>query len=206
MRYFLTGLTLVFMTLVVSVVLFLSLFASSTPLSTALLQSVTVGTVAIMVLLSVPCWFVSQSFAKPLQKLIDYTKSLKEGNLEPSPVTMTNVEYNEILEGLNLMVRAIRRNREDLESQISQLKELDTLREEFLANVSHELRTPLTMIIGNTELILAGLIGEITEEQKEFLQPVYDEAHKLLQLITDVLNFSKSCFSKTLICGSCHNR
>ncbi|MBN2382395.1 hybrid sensor histidine kinase/response regulator [bacterium] len=190
-RYFLTGLTLTYITLAISSILFLAVLNFENKLETMELQSITLGTLAIMLFMSVICWFIAQTFSRPLQKLIDYSKSLKEGNLEPLPVTLNTFEYDEILEGLNLMVRAIRRNREDLESQISQLKELDKLREEFLANVSHEFRTPLTMIIGNTELILAGLIGEISEEQREFLQPVYDEAHKLLQLITDVLNFSK---------------
>jgi len=193
LRFFLTGLSLTFVTLLILNILIFALLASIVPesMSSLFVKSMILGTLSVFVLLSIPCWLVSRSFSRPLRQLIDYTKILKEGNLEPMQLTLSNIEYNEILEGLNLMVRAIKRNREDLESQISQLKELDKLREQFLANVSHELRTPLTMIIGNTELILAGLIGEISEEQKEFLQPVFDEAHKLLQLITDVLNFSK---------------
>lgn len=190
-RMFLSIMSIGFFCLTVTSILFIGMLHQINALSDSHLFSIVIGTLGLQTVLFLPCWFIALSFTEPLRRVIAQTKSLKEGKLELFKQDETNIEYNKLFKALNIMVGAIDKNREDLETQIVQLQELDKLREEFLANVSHELRTPLTMIIGNTELLLGGLIGEITEEQMEFLQPVYDEAHKLLQLITDVLNFSQ---------------
>lgn len=190
-RYFATTFSIGFwgvLFLTICCISALTTFHEATPNELKIILFASLG---ILLVISVPSLYLARSFSKPIKNIIEQTQTLKEGKLEHFKANFSNVEYNELIDGLNIMVRAIDKNREDLESQITQLKELDKLREEFLANVSHELRTPLTMIIGNSELLLGGIIGELSEEQNEFLQPVYDEALKLLQLITDILNFSK---------------
>ena len=62
---------------------------------------------------------------------------------------------------------------------------------EFLANMSHELRTPLNAIIGFSEMLVAGYFGEMNDKQKERVQDVNLCGTHLLQLITDILEFSK---------------
>ncbi|MCD6386546.1 GAF domain-containing sensor histidine kinase, partial [Candidatus Sumerlaeota bacterium] len=71
------------------------------------------------------------------------------------------------------------------------LKELDHLKSMFIASMSHELRTPLNSIIGFTGIILQGMAGEITEEQRKQLTMVKNSANHLLALITDVIDVSK---------------
>jgi len=61
----------------------------------------------------------------------------------------------------------------------------------FLATVSHELRTPLTSIIGYSEMLVEGLAGEMTAEQREFVQTIRDKGEQLLQLIKGLLDLSK---------------
>ncbi len=75
----------------------------------------------------------------------------------------------------------------DLSAQNERLRELDRLKDEFIALVSHELRTPLTSIRGYTELMLDGEVGELTDEQRQFLGVVERNSHRLLHLVGDLL-------------------
>jgi len=79
----------------------------------------------------------------------------------------------------------------ELDEKNRELQELDRLKSQFLANMSHELRTPLNSIIGFTGIILQGLTGKITDEQRKQLDMVYDSGKHLLNLINDVLDLSK---------------
>ncbi len=85
--------------------------------------------------------------------------------------------------------------RKQAEQRIEQanirLQEMDRLKSIFLASMSHELRTPLNSIIGFTDLILEGMVGEINEEQRSQLTLVKCSADHLLSLINDVLDISK---------------
>ncbi len=78
-----------------------------------------------------------------------------------------------------------------LQVAYDRLKELDRLKSNFLATVSHELRTPLTSIIGYSEMILEGIAGEISEEQREFVDTIHEKGEQLLELIKSLLDLSK---------------
>ena len=56
--------------------------------------------------------------------------------------------------------------------QNEKLRELDVMKDEFVALVSHELRTPLTAIKGYTELVLDGTAGELNDEQRMMLTAI----------------------------------
>ena len=75
----------------------------------------------------------------------------------------------------------------DLAAQNEQLRELDRLKDEFIALVSHELRTPLTSIRGYTELLLDNAAGELSDDQRQFLGVVERNSHRLLHLVGDLL-------------------
>ena len=62
---------------------------------------------------------------------------------------------------------------------------------EFLANMSHELRTPLNAVIGFSEMLGAEYFGPMNDKQKERLQDINLCGTHLLQLISDILEFSK---------------
>jgi PAS domain S-box-containing protein len=71
--------------------------------------------------------------------------------------------------------------------QNEQLRELDVMKDEFVALVSHELRTPLTAIKGYTELVLDGTAGEINDEQSSMLMAIDRSSARLFRLINDLL-------------------
>jgi signal transduction histidine kinase/ligand-binding sensor domain-containing protein len=74
---------------------------------------------------------------------------------------------------------------------IRRLRDLDKIKDQFLANTSHELRTPLNGIIGLTESLIDGAAGPTTPEMVENLEMVVASAKRLSHLVNDVLDFSK---------------
>jgi signal transduction histidine kinase len=79
----------------------------------------------------------------------------------------------------------------ELEAANTKLQELDRLKSMFIASMSHELRTPLNSIIGFTGIILQGMSGEISEEQRKQLTMVKNSGNHLLSLINDIIDLSK---------------
>jgi two-component system sensor histidine kinase BarA len=78
-----------------------------------------------------------------------------------------------------------------LADSVEKLKDLDKLKSNFLATVSHELRTPLTSVIGYSEMLIEGLAGALSSEQKDYVQIIMEKGDQLLQIITEVLDISK---------------
>jgi two-component system, sensor histidine kinase and response regulator len=70
---------------------------------------------------------------------------------------------------------------------VTEQRELDRLKDDFVATVSHELRTPLTSIMGFLEMIREGEAGELNAEQKRFLAIVYRSSERLQRLVGDLL-------------------
>ena len=61
-------------------------------------------------------------------------------------------------------------------------------RDAFLARMSHDLRSPLGVVLGAAQLLAS---GDASEEQRESLEAIFNASHMLLQLIDDVLDYSK---------------
>ncbi|HEX7527049.1 MAG TPA: HAMP domain-containing sensor histidine kinase, partial [Gaiellaceae bacterium] len=71
--------------------------------------------------------------------------------------------------------------------EVTQQRELDRLKDDFVATVSHELRTPLTSMMGFLEMIREGEAGQLTDDQKRFLAIVYRSSERLQRLVGDLL-------------------
>jgi signal transduction histidine kinase len=82
-----------------------------------------------------------------------------------------------------LQRRAVRRER----LQSEQLRELDHMKDEFVAGVSHELRTPLTSIRGYVGLLREGEAGDLTDRQESFLEIVDRNSDRLQKIVADLL-------------------
>jgi two-component system, NarL family, sensor histidine kinase BarA len=72
-----------------------------------------------------------------------------------------------------------------------QLQETDRLKSSFLGTVSHELRTPLTSIIGYSEMLAEGLVGELNPEQAQYARTIMEKGDTLLRLISSILDMSQ---------------
>ncbi len=80
---------------------------------------------------------------------------------------------------------------EALEDANARLQELDRLKDQFLANMSHELRTPLNSIIGLSDVLLKGMLGEMPPKQEKSVQDILTSGEHLMALINDILDLSK---------------
>lgn len=78
-----------------------------------------------------------------------------------------------------------------LEQAVQRMKDSDRVKANFLSTVSHELRTPLTSVLGYSEMLMEGLAGPLTPEQREYLQTVMDKGDQLLGLISKLLDVSR---------------
>jgi signal transduction histidine kinase len=102
------------------------------------------------------------------------TERLASGIASSAAVAMDNARLYE----------AERRARAEAESA-------NKAKADFLASMSHELRTPLNAIGGYADLVLEGIRGPVTDEQRADLERVKRSQQHLLSLINDILNFAK---------------
>lgn len=95
------------------------------------------------------------------------------------------------LEAISESWRELSEKNKKLQESLDRLKELDRLKSNFLATVSHELRTPLTSVIGYSEMLLDGLAGALSTEQREYVQTIMEKGESLLSMISSILDVSK---------------
>ncbi|MDD4201890.1 MAG: HAMP domain-containing sensor histidine kinase [Candidatus Omnitrophica bacterium] len=107
-------------------------------------------------------------------------------------------ELKKIKEELEIQTWAMKKTNEaikllykELEQKNEKLKELNKLKSEFVSIVSHEFRTPLSCIKESINITLDGTLGDLNQEQKEFLIAAKENIDRLSRLINDVLDYQK---------------
>src|SRR5665647_3349714 len=98
------------------------------------------------------------------------------------------------LQGVFVAARDVtdrRRSERTLQQKNVELEHASRMKSEFLATMSHELRTPLNSVIGFSEALKDGLLGELTESQQEYTGDIFTSGQHLLSLINDILDLSK---------------
>ncbi|MCZ7585968.1 MAG: ATP-binding protein [Deltaproteobacteria bacterium] len=75
-------------------------------------------------------------------------------------------------------------------SDVTELRRLETVRRDFVANVSHELRTPVSVIRANAETLMDGAFDD-AERARVFLEALHRNAERLSSIITDLLDLSR---------------
>jgi signal transduction histidine kinase len=90
----------------------------------------------------------------------------------------------------------LREQARQLQEANRRLREADRLKNEFVANMSHELRTPLNSIIGFARVVLNGIDGPLTDEQRTDLTAIYTSGQHLLNLVNQILDLSRIAAGK----------
>lgn len=155
---------------------FLLITAMVTPVNaviSTLRVQLSVVSVVFVILSVILAFIVSRHISKPLGEINTAVKELAAQNYDIEFTGSGYLEVKELSDTLNLTRQ--------------QLKRVEKLQQELIANVSHDLRTPLTMITGYSE-VMRDLPGENTPEN---IQVVIDEANRLTNLVNDMLDLSK---------------
>ncbi len=85
----------------------------------------------------------------------------------------------------------VKRAKERVEEANARLKELDTMKDEFLGALSYQLASPINAVIGYTDLLLEGAGGTLREEQRRYVRRITASSKVLLSLVHDLLDMSR---------------
>ncbi|WP_202219424.1 response regulator, partial [Okeania sp. KiyG1] len=128
---------------------------------------------------------------QPILQLNTAAKEIAAGQWENPLNIHRHDEVGELANSFDLMANQLKNSFESLEAKNEQLKQLDRLKDEFLANTSHELRTPLNGIIGIGEFLLEGDKAQLNSLIQSNLSMIVSSARRLSNLVNDILDFSK---------------
>ncbi|MBT2987984.1 MAG: hypothetical protein B6D72_10965 [gamma proteobacterium symbiont of Ctena orbiculata] len=145
--------------------------------------------------------------SKPVQQLLRTMKKVAvRRDFTHRAKRLSNDELGSLVDGFNAMLDRIQKHdsklaayHQDLERQVTErTRELNTAKNEaeaasqaksdFLATMSHEIRTPMSGVIGFAHLLKKTTLDH---QQDEYTEIIISSAQSLLQIIDDILNFSK---------------
>lgn len=143
-------------------------------------------------------FFTSLSITKWIKMLITSTENITKQNYQKPIKFKADRELEALIKNFNSMQIAIQIREDELSKKNEAIKvkmieanEANRLKSQFLANMSHELRTPLNSIIGFTNRVIKKTGDILPAIQLENLKIVKEEAYHLLDLISNLLDYSK---------------
>lgn len=74
---------------------------------------------------------------------------------------------------------------------VTHFKTIERLKNDFIATASHDLKNPITSVLGYTQLLEAGKMGPVTDQQKEFLSRIRHAAGQMFDLVRNVLELAR---------------
>ena len=125
-------------------------------------------------------WYLT----KNLREIIDTVRRFKEGDLKARIENSKNKDLSVLTETYNNMANTI-------VSNIEELRSVEALRRELIANVSHDLRTPLAITQGYVETLQIKKDDLSKEEQDQYISVIAKSVDKLSGLIDQLFEYSK---------------
>jgi len=129
-------------------------------------------------------WGLSGVVLRPLRRVTGALEAFGRGRLDVRAPVEREDELGELARAFNRMAEAIVEMRGELE-RASRAKS------EFITLMGHELRTPLNVLLGYIELLLTGVGGTLTEEQRSYLNAAMRSGEHLQALLGNVLQYAK---------------
>lgn len=128
-------------------------------------------------------FFMARRISKPLEDLERGVARFTQGDLTYRLQVPNERETSRLAIAMNEMAA-------QLDNRITQIKKLEFIRKDFIANVSHELKTPITSIKGYAETLIDGALEDKNDAQK-FTKIILNQADRLNNIIEDLLSLSR---------------
>jgi len=84
----------------------------------------------------------------------------------------------------------------------AELQSRDALKTQFLANISHDLRTPLTAIITHAEILRDGILGPLSEKQRDSVASIIGGGRQLLEAVGEILTYARGAANQLTVSPS----
>ena len=161
-----------------------------------------------------------------IAKDIEIWLKTRDGTTFPTLMTISNfydedgsvIGHNSIIRDISEIYEARKKLEKDalMELQLTEIKKMEKLKDEFVSMMTHELKTPLTPIMGHCEMLKeSGLLGDLNQVQLDSINTIHENAHRLERLIGDAMlaqrleigqmNFDKQKFEVTKLMSEIHN-
>ena len=127
--------------------------------------------------------WVYRSFLRPLNKLQEATRKIRDGNLDFTLEVEEDDEIGELCQDFEEMRIRLKENAEEKVQYDLEIKEL-------LSNISHDLKTPITAIKGYVEGIMDG-VASSPEKLDKYIRTIYNKANDMDRLIDELTFYSK---------------
>ena len=147
----------------------------------------------VIILSSVVAWYFAKRLSDPILQLAELSKKMADLDFEAkysgSHSTEINVlgnNFNAMSEKLEHTISNLKKANNELQKDIEKKEQMETMRQEFLANVSHELKTPIALVQGYAEGLKEGITDD-PESREFYCDVIIDEAEKMNQMVKNLL-------------------
>lgn len=150
---------------------------------TMVIQLVMTGVLLVFFICAALTMWVYQSILRPLGKLQEATRKIRDGNLDFTLEVEDDDEISQLCQDFEEMRIRLKENAEEK-------IRYDLENKELISNISHDLKTPITAIKGYVEGILDG-VASSPERLDKYIRTIYNKANDMDRLIDELTFYSK---------------